>query len=284
MRALVLGAGGQLGSDLVKVLSAATGLTHAELSVADLSALESAIERHRPEIVFNCAAFNAVDRAEAESQLAFSVNSDGAFNAAVACRRLGVRLVHYSTNFVFDGLLDRPYLESDPPRPLGVYAKSKLAGEQRVLAEHPSALVVRTAALFGDRGSAIKGGSFPERIVERAARGEHLRIVGDQRVNPTYTLDLARASIELAGQGTNGVVHVVAAGCCAWDELARATLAELGMPAEVETVTSDAFPATAPRPANGCLESARAVPLRPWRLALRDWAAKRRQRLASAPP
>src|SRR5439155_1396107 len=162
----------------------AEAMTRDQLSVTDAAAVRAALERHRPEVVFNCAAYNPVDRAEMEPDQALSVNSDGAFNAAVACRSLGVALVHYSTNFVFDGRLDRPYLESDLVGPLGAYARSKADGERRVLAEHPAALVIRTAALFGDTGSRAKGGSFPERIVRAAREGKPLAVVADQKVNP----------------------------------------------------------------------------------------------------
>lgn len=275
MKSLVLGAGGQLGSDLVEILPATVGLTHEQLSVVDRAGIESAIERHRPEVVFNCAAYNGVDRAETETALAFSVNSEGAFNVAAACHRWGIRLVHYSTNFVFDGELDRAYTESDPPNPIGAYARSKREGERRVLGKDPLALVIRTAALFGHRGSAIKGGSFLDRIVASARGGELVRVVGDQRVNPTYTPDLARASVDLVTAGTTGLVHMVAAGCCAWDELARAALEACGVQAQVETVTSAAFASPARRPANGCLDSERVSPLRSWKMALGDWAAAR---------
>ena len=276
MKALVLGAGGQLGSDLVRILPDAVAVTREELSVADPDGIRAALERHHPEVVFNCAAYNAVDLAETEPQQALSVNSDGAFNAAAACRSLGVRLVHYSTNFVFDGRLDRPYLESDPVGPLGVYARSKADGERRVLAEHPGALVIRTAALFGSPGSRAKGGSFPDRIVRAAREGRRLAVVANQKVNPTYTPDLAQASIELAASGLAGVVHVVAEGCCGWDEFARAVLIECDVKWPVESVSSGASAGIAARPLNGCLASERVRPLRPWRQGLRDWAANRR--------
>jgi dTDP-4-dehydrorhamnose reductase len=276
VKALVLGAGGQLGSDLVGLLGAGTGATRAELSVTDLTALERALESRQPSIVFNCAAYNGVDQAESEPELADAVNSQGALNAARACKRAGARLVHFSTNFVFDGTLDRPYVESDKPSPLSSYARSKLEGEQRVLETLPSALVIRTAGLFGHRGSAIKGGSFPDRILGRAVRGEPLRVVADQRINPTFTGDLAPAAIRLAEAGLSGLVHAVARGCCSWDEFARAVLAECDVAADVEAVSSDAIAAAAARPRNGCLESERVELLRPWREGLRDWAAGKR--------
>jgi dTDP-4-dehydrorhamnose reductase len=273
VNALVLGAAGQLGSELTRLLPGAVGLTHRELSISDRAAVLRACRQHRPEVVFNCAAYNAVDKAEIETEAAHEVNAAGAENAALACRENGALLVHFSTNFVFDGLAERPYIEKDEARPLGVYGRSKLDGELAVLAALPEALVVRTAAVFGDRGSVVKGGSFPERIVERARRGERLRVVSDQRVNPTYARDLAYASIALAAGELRGVVHVVADGCCAWDEFAREALASCGVEAEVEPVTSAELATAAPRPLNGCLGSMRIAPLRPWREGVAEWAA-----------
>jgi dTDP-4-dehydrorhamnose reductase len=275
VKALVLGAGGQLGSALLRLLPQAVGIIRAELSVTDLEGLQRAFRAHHPEVVFNCAAYNAVDRAESESDVAHQVNAAGAANAATASKRHGARLVHFSTNFVFDGSLERPYVETDRPEPLGVYGRSKLEGEKAVLDILPAALVVRTAAVFGDRGSAVKGGSFPQRIAERALRHERLRVVSDQRVNPTYARDLAAAAITLAGGDMGGVVHVVAGGCCAWDEFARATLAQCGIDSEVESVTSAELAAAASRPFNGCLGSERVAALRSWRDALAEWATRR---------
>lgn len=271
----MLGAGGQLGSDLATLLPEGAGVSHQEVSVADPAALLALMRDRRPDIVFNCAAYNAVDRAENERHLAFQVNSEGAFNAAVACERIGARLVHFSTNFVFDGRLDRPYVESDLALPLGVYAQSKREGERRVLEAMPRALVVRTAALFGDRGASSQGGSFPGRIVMRARAGGPLRVVADQRVNPTYTRDLAPVAIHLAQDGLEGVVHLVAGGCCGWDELARAALAECGVRGDVESVSSADIKSPAARPLNGCLSSTRVSPLRPWLEGLHQWAERR---------
>lgn len=272
VKGLVLGAGGQLGSELVRLLPDAVGYSHLELPVSDRAGIEAACARLRPDVVFNCAAYNAVDKAEIEPVLAHDVNAAGAENAALACSRHGVRLVHFSTNFVFDGRLDRPYIEKDEARPLGAYGRSKLAGEEAVLAVLPDALVLRTAAVFGDRGSAIKGGSFPQRIVERARRGEQIRVVSDQRVNPTYARDLAKAASALASSELTGLVHVVAEGCCGWDEFARAALAACGVEATVEPVSTDELAAPAARPLNGCLGSSRIQPLRRWQEGVAEWA------------
>ncbi len=273
----MLGAGGQLGLELVALLPSATGLLRQQLSVSDLGALEAACAQYRPDVLFNCAAYNAVDKAESEPDVASAVNAAGAENVAIACSRHGVRLVHFSTNFVFDGRLERPYTEKDEARPLGAYGRSKLEGERSTLAALPSALVIRTAAVFGDRGSVIKGGSFPQRIVERARTGQRVRVVSDQLMNPTYARDLARAAIEASAakrSELSGLIHVVAAGCCAWDEFARAALAACGVSAEVEPVTTAELAAPAARPLNGCLESIRTDALRPWLQGVGEWAAE----------
>lgn len=274
--ALVVGAGGQLGSELARLLGASSGVTHHEVSITDPDAVHRVLSDRRPAIVYNCAGYNAVDLAETEKDVAFAVNSEGAANVAIACARHGARLVHFSTNFVFDGSLDRPYTEADPPAPLSVYAASKLEGEQRVLESLPNALVIRSSALFGDTGSAIKGGSFPDRILARAQRGEPLSVVSDQKVNPTYTGDLAPRAIELAAEGLEGVVHVVAAGCAGWDEFARAVLEESEVPAQVRPILSAGLSSAARRPLNGCLASARVGVLRPWREGLHEWSVRRR--------
>jgi dTDP-4-dehydrorhamnose reductase len=275
MGALVLGAGGQLGTELVRLIPGAVGLTHREVSVTDLAGLDRTCQDHRPSVVFNCAAYNAVDGAESDPAQAFRVNAEGPANIGTVCDRHGAQLIHFSTNFVFDGSSDRPYIESDPVNPLGVYGKSKLDGEVRLLAVAPRALVIRTAALFGDGGRHAPGRSFPDRILVRARNGERLKVVSDQSVNPTYARDLAQAAVQLAGKNTTGVVHVVAAGCCAWDEFARATLAEFGVEAEVEALTSADLAAPARRPRNGCMASARTVALRHWREGLHEWAVRR---------
>ena len=180
-------------------------------------------------------------------------------------------MVHFSTNFVFDGKLDRPYVESDQPAPLSAYARSKLEGERRVVEALPGALILRTAGLYGGN----RGKSFPERILQRAREGGPLRVVFDQRVNPTYSVDLARAALEVAENGASGVFHAVSDGCCTWNEFARAVLDELRVPALVEAVSTAEFAAPASRPPNGCLASERFHPLRHWRESLHDWAAGR---------
>jgi dTDP-4-dehydrorhamnose reductase len=248
----------------VRLLGPDAAQPHAAVSITDAAAVERAVSARGPDVVFNCAAYNAVDRAESEATLAYAVNSQGAYNVAAACARHGARMVHFSTNFVFDGSLNRPYVESDEPAPLGVYASSKLEGEVRAQEALPDLLIIRSAGIFGGaRG-------FPARILAQAAAGRQLRVVSDQRVNPTYAGDLAAAALELTGQSSSGIVHAAAAGCCAWDEFARAVLVEHGIEARVDSITTAAYPSPARRPHNGCLATNRFRPLRPWQEALHE--------------
>lgn len=256
----------------MRLLGEGAGLDHGDLDITDADAVEVAIDGRRPDVVFNCAAYNAVDRAESEKDVAMAVNGRGPGNIAVACRRHGAVLVHFSTNFVFDGVGAEPYVESDEPAPLSVYGASKLAGERAVLEVGAHVLVIRTAAVFGTTTQR----SFPERILQLARRGEKLRVVSDQTVNPTFARDLAAAATDLAAKGFAGIVHVVNEGCCGWDELARTALAESGVSAEVESVATAAYRAAARRPANGCLATIRYRALRPWQEAVAEWAANLR--------
>jgi dTDP-4-dehydrorhamnose reductase len=264
----VLGANGQLGVELVRLLGPESAVPHAAVSITDASAVEAVIANREPEVVFNCAAYNAVDQAESEKDTAYAINAEGPRIVAGVCRRNDAWFVHFSTNFVFDGAGAEPYIESDVPAPLSVYGSSKLAGEENALHEGAHVLVVRTAAVFGRS----TGRSFPERIAERARAGQSLRVVSDQTVNPTYARDLAAAAVELAGQRIAGVVHGVADGCTGWDDFARAALVESGLKAEVESVTTDAFATPARRPRNGCMASIRYRPLRHWKDAVAEWA------------
>ncbi len=266
MNALVLGAKGQLGSELVRLLGGDTAVPRDRLSITDRAEVEAVIAARKPAVVFNCAAYNAVDRAESEPELAYAVNADGPLNVAASCRRHGATLVHFSTNFIFDGGHDQPYVEADEPSPLSVYGKSKLEGERRAFEVGPHLLIVRTAAVFGGPQS------FPQRILERARLGDRLRVVSDQMVNPTFARDLAAGAVDLVQQEMAGIVHAVAEGCTGWDDFARAVLAERGLQAAVESIASHAYPSAARRPLNGCLASTRYGALRPWREALREWA------------
>jgi dTDP-4-dehydrorhamnose reductase len=273
VRYLIVGAAGQLGSDLHRLLPEARALGRDQLSITDREAVADAVRA--VDVVLNCAAYNAVDAAEADPGPALAVNAEGPANLAEACRAAGARLVHFSTNYVFDGSGERPFTELDEPRPLGAYARSKLEGERRAVEALPETLVVRSSGLFGVTGSAVKGGSFPERVVRRGMEGQPLRMVADQRLNPTYTADLATGALRLVDGGAEGVVHLVCEGCCSWLEFAEETLRLAGVAVAVEPISTAELAAPAPRPLNGCLASVRVAPLRGWREGLAAWWAMR---------
>jgi dTDP-4-dehydrorhamnose reductase len=270
-RYLITGGSGQLARELSKRLPASQSLDREQLSVADLDSVRRVLADAGPEVVFNCAAYNAVDHAEQDSTEAVAVNATGAGNVARACREAGARLVHFSTNYVFDGTAEMPYLEGDEARPLNAYGRSKREGEVRVLDQLPTALVIRSAGLFGHGGSAIKGGSLPDRLLARARAGHKLAVVSDQRLNPTYTGHLAEASIAAAEAGWNGLLHLVAEGCCSYHEFALEILHLAGVDAEVDPLASKTGGAIAQRPRNGCLASTRRGPLPSWQDGLREF-------------
>jgi dTDP-4-dehydrorhamnose reductase len=277
MRALVVGSAGQLGRELVMLLGAdvAWAGDRAEIDVTDGEGTAALVSRVRPDVVFNATAWNRVDAAEAEPAAAFAVNASAPHFLARAARDAGALLVHYSTDYVFDGTASRPYREDDAPHPLGVYGASKLAGEHLVAAAGGEHLVVRTSGVLGRGGSEQKGGSFVERIVARARAGEPLRVVADQVFAPTCAADLAAGSIALVRAGARGVFHVTNAGSCSWHELAEAALAAVGLEAPVERIRVADLKLPARRPAYSVLDVSRyralgLPPLRTWREALPD--------------
>jgi dTDP-4-dehydrorhamnose reductase len=247
----------------------------AELDLREPGPVAALLARTAPDVVFNAAAYNNVDGAEADPAAAFTVNALGPLHLARACRAQGTLLVHVSTDYVFDGRDERPIPEERCPHPLSVYGASKLAGETLVAASGTAHLVVRTSALFGSGGSRDKGGSFVERVLARARAGHELRVVNDQTFAPTYAPDLARALLALVEAGARGLFHVTNDGACTWHALAVASLAAAGVDAPVEPITSNALAAPARRPRYSVLEGARyralgLPPLRRWDTALAE--------------
>jgi len=277
VRALVAGSLGQLGRELVAALGSEVAWAgdRAELDVTDGAAVAALVARVAPDVVFNATAWNRVDAAETEPAAAFAVNAAAPHLLARAARDAGAAIVHFSTDYVFDGAAGRPYAEEDAPRPLGVYGASKLAGEALVAASGAPHLVLRTSGLLGRGGSEQKGGSFVDRIVARARAGEPLRVVADQYFAPTCAEDLARAAIALVRARARGLFHVANDGCCSWHELACAALAAAGVSARVEPIALADLALPAPRPRYSVLACDRyralgLAPLRHWRDALAD--------------
>lgn len=283
MRALVLGGTGMLGRQVVsegrRRGHAVLGLSRIQADVTDREALLGWVRELRPEVVVNCAAMTAVDDCEAEEERAFAVNAGGVANAAAAARAAGSRLVHVSSDYVFDGRAEEPYTEDAATAPLSAYGRSKLAGEAEALSGEPGdsgALVVRTSWLFGPGGS-----NFVTTMLRLVARGtDPLRVVDDQVGRPTYTPYLARAIWDLvrAGpdRGVAGLVHYGNREPVSWYGFAREIVASWRPSVGVEPVTTDEFPRPAQRPAYSVLavdrfESLTGRPVESWRAGLGEY-------------
>jgi len=283
VRALVAGALGQLGRELSSRLGGELAWAGGRdgLDVTDEPAVFAFVAQVKPDVVFNATAWNRVDAAEAEPERAFVVNAHAPRTLARAAADVGARLVHVSTDYVFDGLSPRPYGEEDEPRPLSVYGASKLEGERNVVAAGAQHLVVRTSGVLGRAGSAQKGGSFVDRILEQARAGKPLRVVADQTFAPTFADELADALIALARSPARGLVHVTNAGSCTWHELALAALREAGSAAPVAAIKAADLKLPARRPAYSVLDNSRYLSLgltrpRRWQDALRELVASSR--------
>lgn len=289
MRILLIGAGGQLAEDLHQVLAGEeiATVSHAGLDIGDRAAVELYVQQIRPECVINTAAYNLVDACEDQPQQAFAVNALGPFHLAQAAQGIGATLVHFSTNFVFDGAKRSPYVETDPPRPLSVYAMSKLAGEWFVRQYCERHFLVRTAALYGHAGNRSKGGNFVERMIRLVEEGKPLRVVCDQIVNPTCTHDLAEGIGSLIQTNRYGLYHMVNTGECSWHDFAQEALRLAGLRSDITPVNTQELGAKARRPLYSALDNAalRAIGLpdfRPWQEALADYMKHRSRQAKSS--
>jgi dTDP-4-dehydrorhamnose reductase len=276
VRALITGGGGQLASDLVELLGDdAVAFSRAQLDVADADALARAIDEVAPDVVINCSAFHNLDLCEADPDQAWAVNVRAVREMAARAPRL----VHLSTNYVFDGRRPEPYGEDDVPAPRSVYAITKLAGEHAALAYGSGALVVRAAGLYGVHGSVSKGGNFVQRMLARGREHGALKMVADQLLQPTFTADLAAAIVDAVERDVDGVLHLTASDACSWHEFTVAIMELAGLDVPVEAVSTVIAPGGIDRPLNGVLARPRAdalgLPaLRPWRVGLEDYMSR----------
>lgn len=250
MRVAIIGANGQLGSDLMQVLSAwdVYPLVRPGCDVRDAAAVRDVLREIQPRVVINTAAFTDVDACENDVQYAFDVNACAVRAVAETCASLRALLVQLSTDYVFDGGKHAPYREDDASHPLNVYGISKLAGEYFAQNTCPDHLVVRTSGLYGARGARGKGGNFIETMIRIAREGRPIRVVNDQMLTPTYTWDLAEAIRRLISTEAYGVYHVTNSGACSWYEFASRIFTRLDLTPELIPITSAEWGARARRP------------------------------------
>ena len=271
---LVTGAGGMLGREVVAAAAArgldCAGLAHGELDVTDAAAVRDAIREYAPATIVNCAGWTDVDSAETHENEALAINRDGPALLAAAASATGARLVHVSTDYVFDGTATAPYLESDPTGPATAYGRTKLAGERAALASSPRHAVARTAWIFGSGRS-----NFVTFVLEQAAAGRPISAFTDQFGCPTYSVHLAEKLLDLAAQERGGIFHEAASGHCSRHEFAQAILAQAGVEGEIVPALRASLPA--PRPAWSVLSSERDPdPLPSWQDGLDAFLALRR--------
>jgi dTDP-4-dehydrorhamnose reductase len=258
MKVAIFGVAGQLGRDVASALSAHSivAVDHARADVRDASAVTTVVRDASPAWVINCAAMTHVDGCEADALAACDANALGAGNVARAATAAGARLVHISTDYVFDGAKRTPYLEDDTPYPVNVYGFSKLAGEWAVRADGPRHVIVRTSGLYGAHPCRGKGGNFVETMLARARAGGVLRVVADEVLTPTFTADLAaQIRLLIERDAPAGVYHATNAGACSWFEFAQEIVRLVGLGAPVEPIGAAEWKSPARRPSYSVLDN-----------------------------
>jgi dTDP-4-dehydrorhamnose reductase len=258
---VVFGSSGQLGVELCAELARrgfeVRGFERKALDICDGEKVERTLAAFDPWAVFNAAAYNQVDIAEREPLAAYEANALGVRNIALACRQNDARLIHFSTDYVFDGKLGRPYIETDPTHPLGAYAVSKLAGELYVQAYLERPVIVRTSGVFGPGGLRTARGNFPELMLRLARDGKPIRVVEDHFASPTYAPALAIRSIDLLERDLDGIFHIGGGEPISWFEFARLIFEKAPVAADLMPTNEREYRTAANRPKFSALENAR---------------------------
>lgn len=284
-RAVVFGNLGQLGVELVRELTErgyeVIGSDRSQLDITDRDRVEQHLAEVDPQVVFNAAANNQVDVAEQEPQAAYLVNALAVRNVALGCRQVNARLVHYSTDYVFDGTASRPYTEEDATHPLGAYATSKLAGELYAQAYLDRPLIIRTSGVFGPGGLNTARGNFIEMMLRLAASGKPIRVVEDHIASPTYAPVLAARSVDLVELGERGVFHVGGGAPISWFNYAKLIFEVAGLSPELRPTNEREYRTAARRPkfsalSNAKMERVGLPPMPPLEVAVRDYFERRR--------
>lgn len=285
MRVVVIGASGQLGSDLMTAFTAheTIGVDHKMFDIEVPAAISKLLSRYEPDLVINTAAFHNVELCETRPDRAFAVNALAVGELAAQCANSGAIFAHISTDYVFDGNATRPYREEDAARPLSSYGISKYAGEMMLWRSCERGFVFRTSGLYGLRGSSTKGYTFIERILAQAEEKKPLRVVTDITFSPSYTSHVASAICRIVERGVFGTYHVTNNGACTWYEFAAETLHQAGFDIPIERVTSAIYPTLARRPTYSALEHAAlhdagVTPIESWPAGIRAYLAERQSR------
>lgn len=278
MKVVLIGADGQLGSDLFERLDKkkTTALYYPEFDVTKTEQIEDTFNRLSPTVVINTAAFNRVDECETSPLEAFKVNTIAVRDLAQVCQKLGAVFVHFSTDYVFNGEKRTPYTEQNSPHPVSVYGLSKLAGEILVRNVSNQFILIRTCGLYGKAGCWGKGRNFVDAMVEAASKNKPVRVVCDQTVTPTSTSELAQRVLELISSRQFGIYHMTNEGQCSWFDFARSIFELLEKEVELIPIDSDTYGALARRPVFSVLDSQKAgragiTPFSHWKEALRDY-------------
>jgi dTDP-4-dehydrorhamnose reductase len=287
MRVAVVGGNGQLGRDVASAFAAedhsVTSLTHEDLEVSSLESVTTSLAALQPEIVVNTAALHHVEKCEAQPALAFAVNGLGARNLARFTEETGAVLIHISTDYVFDGYKNAPYIEEDTPAPLNVYGNTKLSGEYFVRATNTRHFVVRVSAIYGENACRAKGGlNFVELMLKLSGERDELRVVDDEFVSPTPTAQIARQLVALSRSSDYGLYHASCEGSCSWLEFASVIFELTGTKVRLERARPGEFPAKVPRPKfsvleNKALKSKSLNAFTHWKDGLEDYLERRAQ-------
>jgi dTDP-4-dehydrorhamnose reductase len=260
MRVAVVGANGQLGSDVVELFrergSEVFPLTHGDFELANLDSIATCLKDISPAVVVNTAAMHHVEQCEQQPEKAFAVNAIGVRNLAVVTKELGAVVIHVSTDYVFDGMKGQPYVEEDTPVPLNVYGNSKLSGEQFVRTLNDKHFVLRVSAIYGKQPCRAKGGrNFVELMLKLGRERGMVRVVDSEVVSPTPTAQIAAQVYELSGCDAYGLYHGTAEGSCSWYGFAREIFKAANLTVDVQIAGPNEFPAKVPRPKYSVLEN-----------------------------
>lgn len=281
MRIAVIGADGQLGMDVCRAFEQNSDevhpLGHAQIEIASHDAVQDCLTKIVPDVIVNTAAFHKVEQCEVDPAQAFAINASGARNLATTAVHLGAVIIHVSTDYVFDGAKQTPYVETDPPQPLNVYGNSKLAGEHFVRSASPRHFILRTSALYGKNPCRAKGGlNFVELMRKLAKDGKEIKVVDSEFVTPTATTDLARQIVKMTRSDAFGLYHATAEGSCTWYEFAREIFSLTGTEARLKVADPTDFPSKVRRPQYSVLENAglksiKINAFRPWQDGLKEY-------------